>query len=103
MHLQTSNPQTSRTCQEPSSHGSRPGTIPCTQVGQSQLICGSISWLSELQFDLRRSDETRRKWKEKSQDPELQNCLNLNLLMNVGSGAKHCVELGSRWLDGCDC
>lgn len=70
MCLQTSKPQTSCTCQEPSSHGSRPGMTPCTQVGQPQLICGSISWLSELQFGLLRSDETRRKWKEKSQDPE---------------------------------
>lgn len=77
--------------------------ILCTQVGQSQLTSGSISWLSELQFGLLRGDETKRKWKEKSQDPELQNCLNLNLLMNTGGGAKHQLGLGIRELDGCDC
>lgn len=68
--------------------------IQCTQVGQSQQIGGSISWLSELQFGLLRSDETRRKWREKSQSLEPQSYLNLNLLMSLGSEAKHRIGTG---------
>lgn len=37
---------------------------------------------------------------EKFQSLDPQSCLNLNLLRNTGSEAKHRVGLGSRWLDG---